>query len=142
MRLLLPALLTVHRAAGLDDRARCRRSLPHARRPSIANLPPWSIESKRFRRNRPLTLRVSISHNRSNASGGPVGRRGKAKMGTVVRFPAAVRAACGKSIAGKFDSATIIILPVVRVERYRDEPFEREPSRAQRRRRRRRASRP
>jgi hypothetical protein len=63
-------------------------------------------------------------------------------MGTVVSFPRVVRAARGgKSNVGNFESATVIILPVIRIERYSDEPFEREPSRSQRRRRRRRASR-
>ncbi|HZO44315.1 MAG TPA: hypothetical protein VFB68_00390 [Xanthobacteraceae bacterium] len=39
------------------------------------------------------------------------------------------------------ESATVIILPVIRIERYDDEPAEGGASRSQRRRRRRRASR-
>ena len=39
------------------------------------------------------------------------------------------------------ESATVIILPVIRIERYTDEPAEGAASRSQRRRRRRRASR-
>jgi hypothetical protein len=39
------------------------------------------------------------------------------------------------------ESATVIILPVIRIERYGDEPAEGTASRSQRRRRRRRASR-
>jgi hypothetical protein len=44
-------------------------------------------------------------------------------------------------IGAKAESATVIILPVVRIERYTDEPAQPEASRSQRRRRRRRASR-
>jgi hypothetical protein len=39
------------------------------------------------------------------------------------------------------EPATVIILPVIRIERYSEEPAERAASRSQRRRRRRRASR-
>jgi hypothetical protein len=39
------------------------------------------------------------------------------------------------------EPATVIILPVIRIERYSEEPAERGASRSQRRRRRRRASR-
>jgi hypothetical protein len=63
-------------------------------------------------------------------------------MGTVVRFSGVARTARDRSIARKSDSAIIIILPVIRVERYQEDLFEREPSRAHRRRRRRRATRP
>jgi hypothetical protein len=64
-------------------------------------------------------------------------------MGTVVRFPGAGRAtrAAGRSIEENADSAIVIILPVVRIERYSDAPSEREPGPSQRRRRRRRAAR-
>jgi hypothetical protein len=63
-------------------------------------------------------------------------------MGTIVRFPGRGRAARIRgSKAGSSDSATVIILPVIRIERYSDEPAEQESSRSQRRRRRRRASR-
>jgi hypothetical protein len=63
-------------------------------------------------------------------------------MGTVVKFPGVWRGArTGKSIAKNADSATVIILPAVRIERCSDQPYEPEPIRAQPRRRRRRASR-
>jgi hypothetical protein len=63
-------------------------------------------------------------------------------MGTVVKFPGVWRVApTGKSIGRKVDSAIVIILPVIRIERCSDEPAEGEPIRAQRRRRRPRASR-
>jgi hypothetical protein len=63
-------------------------------------------------------------------------------MGTVVKFPGVWRVArAGKSIGKKVDSAIIIILPVIRIERCSDMPAESEPIRAQRRRRRPRASR-
>jgi hypothetical protein len=43
-------------------------------------------------------------------------------MGTVISFPAVGRVARGaRSIAGKSESATVIILPVIRIERYDDE---------------------
>jgi hypothetical protein len=42
-------------------------------------------------------------------------------MGTVVTFPAA-RSAARDGIAPQAGSATVIILPVVRVERYDDDP--------------------
>jgi hypothetical protein len=61
-------------------------------------------------------------------------------MGTVISFPELGRVSrSGKLIGAKTESATVIILPVVRIERYTDEPPV--PSRSQRRRRRRRASR-
>jgi hypothetical protein len=63
-------------------------------------------------------------------------------MGIVVTFP---ETACGRrssrSIAADSESATVIILPVVRIEHYDDEPTEDEPGRGQRRRRRRPVSR-
>jgi hypothetical protein len=63
-------------------------------------------------------------------------------MGTVVKFPGVWRAArTGKSIGKKVDSAIVIILPVIRIERCFDQPTAPEPIRAQRRRRRPRASR-
>jgi hypothetical protein len=63
-------------------------------------------------------------------------------MGTVVKFPGVWRdARTGTSIGKKVDSAIIIILPVIRIERCSDKPAESEPIRAQRRRRRPRASR-
>jgi hypothetical protein len=65
-------------------------------------------------------------------------------MGVVINFPAVARAARSRSIVGRSDSATVIILPVIRIERYIDEPagsFEPEASSGPRRRRRRRATR-
>ena len=62
------------------------------------------------------------------------GGRGENEMGTVVKFPGVWRVAhAGKSIGKKVDSALVIILPAIRIERYSDEPSE--PVRAQRRRR-------
>jgi hypothetical protein len=63
-------------------------------------------------------------------------------MGIVVGFPEQGRAARdGRLIAGRPESATVIILPVIRIERYTDEPAADTASRSQRRRRRRRAAR-
>jgi hypothetical protein len=63
-------------------------------------------------------------------------------MGTVVKFPGVWRAAhTGKTIGKKVDSAIIVILPAIRIERRLDKPAESDPIRAQRRRRRPRASR-
>jgi hypothetical protein len=66
-------------------------------------------------------------------------------MGAVISFPAVGRTArSSRSIVGKSESATVIILPVVRIERYADEPtggFEPEAGSNSRRRRRRRATR-
>ncbi len=67
-------------------------------------------------------------------------------MGVVISFPEAGQAAQPmRALTGRQESATVIILPVIRIERYGDEPaggFE--PgvaSSGQRRRRRRRTSR-
>jgi hypothetical protein len=63
-------------------------------------------------------------------------------MGTVVKFPGVWRVArTGKSVEKRADSAIVIILPVIRIERCPDQTAEPEPIRAQRRRRRPRASR-
>ena len=63
-------------------------------------------------------------------------------MGTVVEFPELGRSTRdGRVIGMRAESATVIILPVIRIERYDDEPVEGTASRSQRRRRRRRASR-
>jgi hypothetical protein len=66
-------------------------------------------------------------------------------MGMVISFPAVERTARGSGvIADKSHSATVVILPVIRIERYVEEPArscEPATSRAPRRRRRRRASR-
>ena len=61
-------------------------------------------------------------------------------MGTVIQFPERGRAERGRYVGPNPESATVIILPVIRIERYADEP-ERSATRSQRRRRRRRASR-
>jgi hypothetical protein len=62
-------------------------------------------------------------------------------MGTVIGFPEREqRTRAKRLIAAKSESATVIILPVIRIERFIDEP-EHTVTRSQRRRRRRRASR-
>ncbi len=68
---------------------------------------------------------------------------GEFVMGTVVGFPEHGRSTRdGRVIGMRAESATVIILPVIRIERYSDdEPAEGAASRSQRRRRRRRASR-
>jgi hypothetical protein len=61
-------------------------------------------------------------------------------MGKVVRFPGVWHAARrGKSIGKKAGSAIVIILPVIRIERFTDTPPEGDPMRQGRRRRRRAA---
>ena len=66
-------------------------------------------------------------------------------MGMVISFPAVERTARGSgATADKSQSATVVILPVIRIERYGEEPArscEPATSRGPRRRRRRRASR-
>jgi hypothetical protein len=64
-------------------------------------------------------------------------------MGTIIKFPDVARSARERGGARKERrrSATVIILPVIRIERYTDEPSVSEAGRGQRRRRRRRASR-
>jgi hypothetical protein len=66
-------------------------------------------------------------------------------MGTVINFPPVERTArAPRAVADKTMSATVVILPVIRIERYVEEPiggFEPEASSSPRRRRRRRASR-
>jgi hypothetical protein len=113
----------------------------------------WSVRSQRLSadraqhspqipsaRNRPLTLRRSIAHHRSMRRGCPQGRHGQGyRMGTVVRLPKRPRAQRAHVVATRSESATVIILPVIRIERYESRA---EPIRAQRRRRRRRAARP
>jgi len=60
-------------------------------------------------------------------------------MGSVVGFPERARRTRRAKKKGEAPaSATVIILPVIRIERFTEQP----PSRSQRRRRRRRASRP
>jgi hypothetical protein len=62
-------------------------------------------------------------------------------MGTVIGFPEREhRARTKRLIAAKSESATVIILPVIRIERFVDEQEQR-ATRSQRRRRRRRVSR-
>ena len=59
-------------------------------------------------------------------------------MGAIIRFPAPVRGArSGNLTADTSQSATVVILPVIRIERYSDMPPIPRPGRAQRRRRRR-----
>jgi hypothetical protein len=66
-------------------------------------------------------------------------------MGLVINFQAAGRTArVPRSMAGKSESAAVIILPVIRIERYAEAPtgdFEPEASGSSYRRRRRRANR-
>jgi hypothetical protein len=65
-------------------------------------------------------------------------------MGTVISFPSGRSAREPRAVGARAESATVIILPVVRIERYVDEPtggFEPEASSGSRRRRRRRATR-
>ena len=77
--------------------------------------------------------------------GYPAVGAGECEMGTVISFPEIGRTARGsRSIAGRPESATVIILPVIRIERYVDEPsggMEPEASGTPRRRRRRRITR-
>jgi len=61
-------------------------------------------------------------------------------MGTVIGFPEHERSE-RRAIGMRSEPATVIILPVIRIERYFDEPAVATASRSQRRRRRRRASR-
>jgi hypothetical protein len=59
----------------------------------------------------------------------------------VIRFPEVERPPrMSRWSSRRLESATVIILPVIRIERYPDDPQD-DASRAQRRRRRRRASR-
>jgi hypothetical protein len=71
---------------------------------------------------------------------------GDIEMGTVIRFRPMVRPARGLGPLGtRSESATIIILPVVRIERFSDAPtsgLEPATGSSRRRARRRRASRP
>jgi hypothetical protein len=61
-------------------------------------------------------------------------------MGIVIGFPEHGRSGReGRVIGMRAESATVIILPVIRIERYGDEPAQDAASRSQRRRRRRRA---
>lgn len=63
-------------------------------------------------------------------------------MGIVIEFPAPGGAGRRGGLHGvRPEPATVIILPVIRIERYAEEPTERAGTRSQRRRRRRRASR-
>ena len=63
-------------------------------------------------------------------------------MGEIIRFPDEVSPR-GKYVDSTTEPATVIILPVIRIERYTDEPsgFEPEENPGHRRRRRRRTSR-
>jgi hypothetical protein len=65
---------------------------------------------------------------------------GESDMGTVIRFPALGRDARERKPDGKnATSATVVILPVIRIERY-DDVRDMEANGNQRRRRRRRAA--
>jgi hypothetical protein len=73
-----------------------------------------------------------------------LGGAGDFDMGSVISFPAVGRTARGsRSSADGLESATVIILPVIRIERYVDAPSDGEPeaSNGPRRGRRRRATR-
>jgi hypothetical protein len=67
------------------------------------------------------------------------------RMGTVINFPPVERTArTPRVVAGKRKSATVVILPVIRIERYTEAPAGYsaiEVSSTQRRRRRRRSAR-
>jgi hypothetical protein len=62
-------------------------------------------------------------------------------MGMVIGFPEHGRAVRQGRLITRPESATVIILPVIRIERYSDEPSADTASPSQRRRRRRRAAR-
>jgi len=63
-------------------------------------------------------------------------------MGTVINFPSVGRTArVPRVVAGKTSSATVVILPVIRIERYAEAPAGYAQVSTQRRRRRRRSSR-
>src|SRR3981189_1594031 len=87
---------------------------------------------------RPLTLRASNRGQEPSCGVRPSGR-GNVIMGTIISFPGVVHTArASRSIAGKSESAIVIILPVIRIERYVDEStgsFEPEASSRPRRRR-------
>ena len=60
-------------------------------------------------------------------------------MGQVIGFPEQGRVRDDRLMGMRSASATVIILPVIRIERYSEEPAETAASRVQRRRRRRRS---
>lgn len=62
-------------------------------------------------------------------------------MGEVIRFPDEAAASRGRYIDAASEPATVIILPVIRIERGADETGDQEPQPRNGRRRRRRASR-
>jgi hypothetical protein len=65
-------------------------------------------------------------------------------MGKVISFPTGRAVRESRSVAGRSEPATVIILPVIRIERYVEEPtggYEPEAASHSRRRRRRRATR-
>jgi hypothetical protein len=66
------------------------------------------------------------------------------EVGTVINFPPVARTArAPRVVAGKTPSATVVILPVIRIERYTEAPAGYSPVEVstQRRRRRRRSAR-
>ena len=62
------------------------------------------------------------------------------RMGTVINFPVERTARAPRAITGKTVSAPVVILPVIRIERYVDAPAGDTPVSTQRRRRRRRSA--
>jgi len=83
-----------------------------------------------------MTLNPGTDWLIGRAQSGPAGDN---SMGSVISFPERTRRSRrGKRKGEAPASATVIILPVIHIERFTDEPS----SRSQRRRRRRRASRP
>jgi hypothetical protein len=62
-------------------------------------------------------------------------------MGEVIRFPDDVGSARGRYIDASSEPATVIILPVIRIERGADDTGEQKPQQRNGKRRRRRASR-
>jgi hypothetical protein len=64
---------------------------------------------------------------------------GGSHMGQVIGFPEQTRTRDDRPMGMRLESARVIILPVIRIERYDEEPAA--ASRSQRRRRRRRAAR-
>jgi hypothetical protein len=89
---------------------------------------------------RALTLQVSISLQGGMPRMGPWGSVGGSNMGMIIGFPkreARVRAS--RPAGPRSESATVIILPVIRIERAADESGQ-PANRNHRRRRRRRAS--
>jgi len=76
------------------------------------------------------------------ANAGPNARSGEGKtMGEVIRFPEDAGTGRGRYVDATTEPATVIILPVVRIERSPDGSGDQEPQTGTGRRRRRRAAR-